>query len=244
VGQDPPCLVHPVWRERWAWLVQGTTTRGEVEEPFDFGLFGDGDDPAVIARRWEGLVATLGMEGAVHARQVHGAEVGVVVARPTGLEIVPDRDGHATRRPGALLGVTVADCVPVFIVAPERRAVAVVHAGWRGTAAGVLERALERMISAFCGDPGDSFVHLGPAICGLCYEVGPEVFEAMGETAPPRPSPIDLRRLLAERAVGSGVPASHVSRSSHCTRCTGSALFSHRGGDPGRQVGFIGVRPS
>ena len=239
----PPALVHPGWRERWPWLVQGTTTRGVGEAPFDFGLFSGGGDPRVVEGRWMTLVAELGMRGAVHAPQVHGSEVGVVATGPAGLSIVAERDGHTTSRAGILLAVSAADCVPVFIVEPERRAVAAVHAGWRGAAAGVLERALDVMRSGLGTRPGESYVHLGPAICGRCYEVGPEVFEAMGERPPDRPTPIDLRRLLADRAVRMGVPPSQVTRSSHCTRCTGSALFSHRGGDRGRHVGFIGVRP-
>ena len=85
-------------------------------------------------------------------------------------------------------------------------------------------------------------IHLGPAVCGACYEVGPEVFGALGQTVPAGPMPIDLRAVLAGRAVGEGVTPGQVSVSRHCTLCTGSGLFSHRGGDRERQVGFIGIR--
>jgi copper oxidase (laccase) domain-containing protein len=139
-----------------------------------------------------------------------------------------------------LLAVTIADCVPVFVVDAGARAVCLLHAGWRGTAAGVLERGLERMTARGMG--ADVHVHLGPAICGSCYEVGPEVFAALGEPVPSRPTPIDLRGVLARRAVAAGVDPSRVTVSAHCTRCTGSELFSHRGGDRGRQVGYLGIR--
>jgi hypothetical protein len=89
----------------------------------------------------------------------------------------------------------------------------------------------------------DLLVHLGPAICGKCYEVGPEVFTALGLPAPRAPRPVDLRGVLAARAAAEGVDPSRLTISAHCTRCTGSGLFSHRGGDLGRQVGYIGVRP-
>jgi YfiH family protein len=141
-----------------------------------------------------------------------------------------------------LIAVTTADCVPVFVVDRRRRVVASVHAGWRGAARGVLEEALRLMEREWGTKPRDVALHLGPAICGTCYEVGPEVFEALQQAVPVRPMPIDLRRVLAVRALQAGVPSGDVSISTHCTRCTGSDLFSHRAGDSGRQVGFLGVR--
>lgn len=168
------------------------------------------------------------------------ASVPVVASSPPVL--VDACDGHATDRSGVLLAVTTADCVPVFVVDSRRRAVAMLHGGWRGVAAGILERGLEVLASSFGTGPRELHLHLGPAICGDCYEVGPEVFEALGQPAPAGPEPIDLRAVLAERAVEAGVRAERVTISGHCTRCTDSGLFSHRGGDAHRQVGYLGVR--
>ena len=137
--------------------------------------------------------------------------------------------------------MTTADCVPVFLLDARARAVGAVHAGWRGVAAGILERVVDVMAAAYGTSVTDLQLHLGPAICGSCYEVGPEVFEALGEPAPDAPTPIDVRAALARRAVGLGVAPEDVTVSSHCTRCTGSDLYSHRGGDAQRQVGFIGI---
>ena len=163
---------------------------------------------------------------------------------PSGVPtLVPPCDGHATDRPGVLLAVTTADCVPVFVVDPGRRVVAMIHAGWRGAAAGILEEGLDLMRSGFACDPAELRIHLGPAICGACYEVGPEVFRAFGLEGSGEPAPIDVRALLARRAEEGGVHPDHLTVSEHCTRCTGSGLFSHRGGDAHRQVGYLGVRP-
>lgn len=249
-------LVHPGWRDAFPWLVQGTTTRGRNGDPFDLGLFSGGSPEDDVLARWDGLVESTRMEAAVHARQPHGTVVRPWPGRrdageesapqldgvPGSLNLVEPCDGHATDRPGVLLGVTTADCVPVFVVDPERRAVAMIHAGWRGAAQGILEEGLTVMASSLGTRPGDVHVHLGPAICGACYEVGPEVFQAFGLEAPAGPEPLDVRGLLARRAVAAGVMEDRVSVSSHCTRCTGSELFSHRGGDAGRQVGYLGVR--
>jgi len=228
----PRVLTHPEWRRSWPWLVQGTTTRG-----LDFAL--DGPDPTGA---WAELRGATPSTAAFQARQTHGVKVGVRGPIGPGLHLVGGADGHLTAMPGALLGVTVADCVPVSIVAPRVRAVGMVHAGWRGAAGGILERAIERMSTAFGAASGDLYLHLGPSICGSCYEVGPEVHEALGFRPPPGPAPIDLRSALAARAREAGVEAERITRSAWCTLCSDrEVLYSHRGGDAGRQLGFIGL---
>ena len=236
-------LVHPGWAEALPWLVQGTTTRGAPGRELDLGLFSGGSSGSAVHASWGRLLALTAMGSAVHARQVHGAEVRWHDPAPSGLRLVAPCDGHATDQRGVLLTVSVADCVPVFLVAPRARAGAALHAGWRGAAAGVLERGLD-VLAERSGEPAaEVYIHLGPAICGACYEVGPEVFEALGEPVPRRARPLDLRAVLAARALARGVEPGRLTTSAHCTRCTNSGLFSHRGGDRGRQVGYIGVRP-
>ena len=188
--------------------------------------------------------------------RARGREVHVERGGAPGLHLAEPCDAHVTSERGLLLAVTTADCVPVFLVDPRRRAVAVAHAGWRGAAAGVLERAIgslarprpggsegSRPASGERSRAEDLHVHLGPAICCSCYEVGREVFRALGLPTPDGPAPLDLRAALAERAAAEGVPSTSITVSGHCTRCTDSGLFSHRGGDAGRQVGYLGLRP-
>lgn len=249
----PPALVHTRWVRAFPWLVQGTTTRGDGAAPFDLGLFSSGCPEAEVRESWAELRRATAASVVVHARQVHGAEVRVHGGRDTQAPepagagkappvLVEACDGHATAEPGVLLAVTTADCVPVFVVDPEHRAVALLHAGWRGAAVGVLEEGLGAMGAAFGAEPAGLHLHLGPAICGRCYEVGPEVHGALDRPVPERPTPIDLRAVLAERATAAGVTPERISVSEHCTLCTGSGLFSHRGGDAFRQVGYLGVR--
>ncbi len=239
-GATVPALVHDGWAEEFPWLVQGTTTRGEPAREFDLGLFSGGSPVDVVHERWDRLLAATGMRAAVHARQVHEAGVRVHGAVAAGLSIVDACDGHLTSEAGVLLTVTTADCVPIFIVDAAARRVAVLHAGWRGAAAGVLERGLALMSSGTSAR--ELRLHFGPAICGDCYEVGPEVFAALGESVPSSATELDLRGVLARRALDVGVNPVHVTVSEHCTRCTQSELFSHRGGDRGRQVGYLGIR--
>lgn len=236
----------PGWDALLPWLRAGTTRRGreasrlgktrgprEALDPQATG-WADHGDRRPLGDGWRSVV---------RSRQVHGAVTRVHTEVPAGESVVGEGDGHVTRRPGLVLTVTLADCVPVFMADPVQRTVALLHAGWRGTAAGVLEHGLAAMGRAFGSVPGDLFVHLGPAICGQCYEVGPEVFEALGEATPPGPAPIDLRGVIRQRALGAGIDAGRLTVNTECTLCGDGRYYSHRRGDTGRHLGFIGILP-
>ena len=212
----------PGWDALLPWLRAGTTRRA------------DDGRCAPIGDEWRSVV---------RSRQVHGALMAWHSGAPAGESVVGECDGHVTRQPGLLLTVTLADCVPVFIADPVHRAVGLLHAGWRGTAAGVLEQGIAAMDIAFGAETEDLFVHLGPAICGRCYEVGPEVFEILGEEVPGRPTPIDLRAVIRRRAVAAGIVAERLTVNTECTLCSDGRYFSHRRGDTGRHRGFIGILP-
>jgi len=195
------------------------------------------------------LARRLGFGAVAVPRQVHGVEVEPVPApedapRPAGpvrVVLAGRVDGLVAARRGLLLASTAADCVPVSIVDPEAGVVALVHAGWRGAAGGILRRGVERAREAGA-ETRRLRVHLGPAICGACYEVDRPVLEAFG--APGERACIDLRGRLVEDALGAGVPEPNVTVSTFCTRCGDEALHSHRGsgGEAGRMAAFTGFR--
>lgn len=201
-----------------------------------YGFPEQGEDPAATAR-WHALQRTLATHGAsrlASARQVHGTRVLVHRDAFEGWVRVDGADGHVLAAGGAA-AVTVADCVPVFVAHPSG-VVAAVHAGWRGVAGGILPETI-RVFDAL-GLPADELVvHLGPSICGRCYEVGVDVYEKLTGWPTRRPRQVDLRALLAEQAKELGV--TRWSASGECTRCDNEQLFSHRAGDAGRQVGVI-----
>jgi YfiH family protein len=242
-GREVPplvCWTHPEWAQRFPWLVQGTTSRSPGPAGGDFRLFGT-EGQQVAQERWMELARSQGFSGVAHARQVHGKKILIHEAPAEGLSVGEDADGHFSSAPGTLMAVTVADCVPVFLVDPGRRAVALLHAGWRGTAAGILEEGISLLADQCPSGPEGILVHLGPAICQDCYEVGPEVHTALGLREPEGPAPVDLRGVLGERALRMGVMRANVTRSSFCTLCGGSPFYSHRGGATQRQVGFVGI---
>jgi len=190
-----------------------------------------------VMSRWYALrdeLAAFGPRFAT-ARQAHGSRV---VAHGMGWEgwlRVEGADGHLAVDRGTAAAVTIADCVPIFIAHPSG-AIALLHSGWRGIVARILEHgvdALERR-----GFPArELHAHLGPAICGACYEVSAEVYTQLTRRAASHPTTVDLRKLLAERAHALGVR--HLTTSPFCTRCHNDRFFSHRAGDIGRQLAVM-----
>jgi YfiH family protein len=241
--EEISALVHADWAAAFPWLLQGTTTRGAPGHEFDLGLFSEGTPPEAVQAHWRQLLTVTKMQVAIHSPQVHEADVQIYkTGKTSGLQIMEACDGHITSQIAVLLAVTTADCVPIFLVEPQARVVGVLHAGWRGVAAGILEQGLAAMFQEFGIREKQLHVHLGPAICGDCYQVGPEVFEALKLTVPSGPRPLDLRTVLADRGSALGVDLDRMSRSAHCTICTQSGLFSHRDGDRARHVAFVGIR--
>lgn len=235
-----------VWQERWPGLAAGITAAGRGS---DFGL-STVSPAAAFFENHSTLARQLGFRATAMVRQVHEARVleltaGLAVGGGAGprLYLAGSADGLVADDSGTLLAVTAADCVPVYLVEPRRRLVGLLHAGWRGVAAGVLESALDRVDRGWSGARRDLWLHLGPAICGECYPVGPEVTEALGVSDRP-PRHVDLRRILVGKATAAGLRSERVTVSEWCTRCGGDRFHSHRGsqGQAGRMAAYIGWR--
>lgn len=206
-----------------------------------FGSLGTATDEPVrdVMARWSALRVSLGGPRVrlATATQVHGAHI-LEYDRGSGWRgwlRGEDADGHLSAGRGTAMAVTVADCVPVFL-AHAHGAMAVLHSGWRGTAARITEHAVRRL-TALGAPAAELVMHCGPAICGRCYEVSAEVYAQLTGRDPGKPAPIDLRALIAERARALGVRA--ISISPFCTRCDNDRFYSHRAGDSGRQLGVI-----
>ncbi len=205
-----------------------------------FGTLGTGGDEPVheVMGRWNAVVAFAASRGATRlatSPQVHGGEVHAHGAGWQGWLRATPADGHVSASRGTAIAVTVADCVPVFLAHPSGAA-GVLHSGWRGTAARIIERGIAQLASQ--GAPAHELrLHLGPAVCGACYEVSADVHARLTGIDPGSPATVDLRAIIAGHARAAGV--SHISVSSLCTRCDNGVLFSHRCGDAGRQVGMI-----
>lgn len=236
---DLPVLGHPDWNRDHPWLVQGITHRHDPRSgEFDLGIGGGGSVGEVLGR-WERLRSGLGFRGVVVSTQIHGATVRLARGPVSGLRVALPSDGHVTSEPDVLITVSVADCVPVFLVDAASRTLAVLHAGWRGVAAGVVEAGVRSLRDRFGVGAAGLQVHLGPAISGARYPVGPEVPVALDLPDPGGPTRLDLIPHITWRLERAGVARESITASSICVH-DDPRFFSHRGGDRGRQVAFLG----
>ena len=177
------CTLEASQLARLPWLVHGFSTRvdasrAEAAAPFNLGFTDADSRPAVAARRRR-FAAALGAANwpVAAATQFHSDAIYVfndahVPSEP------PRADGLIAQASGLLLTVQTADCVPILLVDTRRRAIAAVHAGWRGTLARIVQKTLGQMRMSFGTRPADVIASLGPSIGPCCYEVGPEVAQA------------------------------------------------------------------
>jgi YfiH family protein len=209
-----------------------TTTRAA-------GTYGmNGPEPVTeVMTRWYALVDEVHARAPrfATARQAHGTRVVVHSDSWEGWLRVAEADGHAAPERGTAQAVSIADCVPVFLAHPTG-ATALLHSGWRGTAARILDRGITALAQRGF-TPAELRIHLGPAICGKCYEVSADVYRQLTGKPVDVATTVDLRALLADRARTLGVR--QISTSPWCTRCHNDRFFSHRAGDTGRQIGVI-----
>lgn len=225
-----------------------------------------GDDVEAVRGNYEKLCNTVGVSSGYHVRnaQVHGAEIHVV-GKEEGLNLedftnpntlVSSGDGLLTDDSALCLWVYGADCVPVLFHDPVKKVIGVVHAGWRGTVAGICEKMVEKMGDVFGSLPKDIEVVLGPSIGACCFtcsnDVKEAVFQSLGEEAvelfcPPHKEEegkfsVDLWGLNVAFLKRSGVLKMEVS--GICTACNGTEFWSHRvlGEERGVQAGFISLK--
>lgn len=170
-------------------------------------------------------------------KQVHSA----LVLRAGGEGLQGTGDGVICDRPGLLAGIRTADCFPVLIADPQKRAVAAVHAGWRGAAGGIVPAAVHAMGRDFGSDAADLHVAIGPGIGPCCFEVGPEVALQFGQEGRVH---LDLGAEIARQVAICGVPETQVELAHLCTFCDPGGFYSYRreGAAAGRMMSFIGIR--
>jgi len=231
-GNIPPSFRH------------GFSTRngGVSSPPFDTLNLGGkwGDDVEAVTENRRRFLLAAGAVGPLYvARQVHGPRIVRVRGSDTPEAIARlEADGLCTDRADVTLGVFVADCVPVLLADSVSGAFAAVHAGWRGTMAGVVPAAV-RALAELGARPTDLQVALGPAIGACCFEVGPEVaaaFAASGAGDAVLPSPrgrpdrshVDLAAVLRGQLAEAGVDPSGVVSAGGCTSCQRTRFYSFR----------------
>ena len=217
-----------------------------------------GDDPAAVRENFARFCAAIGAQGdrMVFSSQVHGDVVRTVTTADVGKgldrKVDYEADGLVTDIPGVTLVVFSADCLPILLYDPVRRVIAAVHAGWRGTALGVVSRAVDKMREVYGCDSADILAASGPGISKCCFETHEDVPNAMTgalgasalryiEVLPTGKFHVDLKGLNACRLEQAGLLESHIAVSGDCTACLPEKYWSHRvtHGERGSQAAMI-----
>lgn len=218
--------------------------RQSLGESFTLSLSSTPDKEAVIANR----LAVANAFGIPEARLIFPSQVhltrSVVVTEHTVKDDLMGTDALITATPGFCICVMSADCVPVLLFDKRNRVIAAVHAGWRGTVAGIVDKTLARMADEFNTKGGDIVAGIGPSVCHESYEVGEEVINAVRENLShsdkllmPQPNgkaKLDLWKANRLQLIDFGVPESQVEISDLCTVKNNQYFFSARKGDAGR----------
>lgn len=168
-------------------------------------------------------------------KQVHGNEVRIVdQAGPHGMA-----DGLISHTVGLLVGIKTADCLPLLLIDPEHRVVSAVHAGWRGTVAGIAAYAVRLMEEKFGSHPAQMEAAIGPGIGLCCFEVGPEVAREFGPWDSDSKTCLDLQAINRSQLQDAGVQK--IYESGLCTVC-GKGFYSYRRerDQAGRMLSFVG----
>ena len=205
---------------------------------------GRGDDPAAVAENYRRFCGTVGVDEhrAVLSKQVHETTVRVCTAADAGKGLGSLRDYTAdaliTNQPDLPLVVFSADCGIILLYDPVQRAVGAVHAGWRGCAAGILEKTVAAMTAEYGAKPENMLAAIGPCIGQCCFETDGDVPAAMEAALGNDASPcverrgakyhVDLAGLNELWLLRAGVDADRIAVSGLCTACHPQLFWSHR----------------
>jgi YfiH family protein len=197
-----------------------------------------GDDVSAVRRNRERLCSTLGISTAslYVPHQVHGDRIGVLNQPPASPE---DMDALITGLPDLCLAVSTADCVSLLLYAPDKKIIAAVHAGWRGTVRQIAGKTVRRMTEELGCNPAGIRVAIGPSIGSQAFEVGPEVclsFTSAGIDLSPichrntstGKAHIDLKEANRRQLLDAGIPNAHIEVSDICTYARHNDFFSAR----------------
>ncbi|MCL1908427.1 MAG: polyphenol oxidase family protein [Holophagaceae bacterium] len=178
--------------------------------------------------------------------QVHGCNIWEAS------DTLREGDGHWTQEPRRRIGVRVADCVPILMAGliEAKPWIAALHAGWRGATAGILRNGIKQFIE-LGGKNRDLFYAFGPCIQACHFEVGAEVIEVakrdpawhdgLATPSSKGKSNLDLHGLLSAQATNQGLDSNNDGSIQLCTLCKRDMFYSHRGGDSGRQWGWVEI---
>ena len=243
--------------------IQGFTTRHEGVSRPPYNSLNLGTTTLDQQHNVEGnrslLMRAFGVaqDALVTVRQVHGNDILVIDAPNEDAShfLSVESDAIVTNQPGLMIGVCVADCVPILLLDAEKRVAAAVHAGWQGTASRLVSKTVAAMTSLFACDPATLQAAIGPCISPCCYEVDEPVRQAFTNSGLTWDSVatgsgagkwrLDLAGANRQLLLSAGLPSPAIQTAEMCVCCQREQFFSYRRdkGETGRQMGFIMLKP-
>jgi polyphenol oxidase len=228
-------------------LLTALSTRvgGPPDSPFGMNLsFNVGDDPANVQANRGAFFNALRIkqEELAIPRQIHSS----TVVRADSPGTYPDCDALVTDRPRVFLCVSTADCIPLFIYEKEKRVVAAIHSGWRGTVAAIAVQGVRKMVEEYGADPKAMCAYVGPAASVCCYAVSPDVasrFEPRFVREMGGNLHVDLKGTVLSQLLSVGIPPAAIDISPLCTISEAELFHSFRrdGARSGRMMGVTGL---
>lgn len=263
---DVPYLVYPILEETGA-VIHGFSTRlGGVSQGVCASMnlsFSRGDEEAAVLENYKRIAKAIGfsLDSTVASDQTHTANVRTVTAADRGCGLTKPRpyhdvDGMITNAPGVTLATFYADCVPLYLVDPVKRAIGLSHSGWKGTVGKIGKATVEAMEREYKTAPEDLVVAIGPSICQDCYEVSGDVIEKFREAFDEKlwdrlfyqkengKYQLDLWEANRQIFLEAGVREEKIALPGLCTCCNPEFLFSHRAskGKRGNLAAFLALR--
>jgi polyphenol oxidase len=220
--------------------------------------FSEGDEDSKVLQNWGRLAAAfdIPLEQFLVVNQVHGDAIYLI--KPYGSYFTSraelDYDAIITDRTELAICIKTADCVPILIVDKIKKVIAVVHAGWRGSALNITAKVIQLMMDHYHSCPQDILAAIGPSIGKCCYQVDLATAKAFAShknkeaflfpDANGKKWMLDLPEVNRQQILECGVPEKNIEQSCYCTRCNQDIFFSHRGagGITGRQINFMMIK--
>jgi len=177
--------------------------------------------------------------------QIHSANI-KVVNKPG---IYENTDALVTSQKELFLSVQTADCFPVFLYLPDNKVIAVIHAGWRGTVAGIIDNIFQILFKKFSANPADIYTAIGPGLKKECFEVKEDAFAQFSENylekhADEMKRYLNLKQFILDNLLTLGINQNNIFVAPACTKCAEDTYYSYRrdGENSGRMMGIIGLR--
>ena len=241
-------IIRPAFAEAYPFLLCALSTRQGGVSDGGFGMnlsYAVGDDPSAVTENRKRFFGALGiaLDELALQKQVHGDTIRCIDGPGTW----DDTDGLCTSADGVYLCVTIADCVPVFLVDPTVPAVGVVHAGWRGSVAGIAAKGVQFMAERLGANVSGMIACIGPSAGVCCYAVGHKVASHFPESCVVRRDGqhyVNLKEVNRTQLLEAGLRSESILVDPACTICGADLYHSHRrdGARSGRMMGVLGIR--